>query len=84
MTGASTEAPKVRVLERVPYICYLVQFRKDKGKNVLVLLDSGREVNAMTLAYVAHLGLKVKVTNVGTQKIDRSSTATYDMVIATF
>ena len=38
----------------------------------------------MTLAYAAHLGLKVRVTNVDIQKIDRSSLATYGMVIATF
>ena len=84
MTGASREAPKVRVLDRVPCICYPVQFRKNKGKDVLTLLDSGSELNAMILAYAAHLGLKVTVTNVGTQKIDRSSPATYGMVIAAF
>ena len=65
MTGASTEALKVRVLDRVPCIHYFVQFRKDKDKDVLALLDSKSEVNAMTPAYVAHLGLKVRVTNIG-------------------
>ena len=84
VTGASRKAPKVRVLERVSCICYLVQFCKDKGKDVLALLDSGSEVNAMTPAYAAHLGLKVRVTDVGTQKIDGSSLATYGMVIAAF
>ena len=74
----------MRVLDRVPYISYLVQFRKDKGKDVLALLDSGSEVNAMTPAHAAHLGLKVRVTDVGAQKIDRSSLATYGMVIAAF
>ena len=38
----------------------------------------------MTLAYTAYLGLKVRVTNVGAQKIDGSSLATYSMVIAAF
>ena len=74
----------MRVVDRVPCICYLVQFRKDKGKDILALLDSGSKVNAMTPAYVAYLGLKVRVTNVGAQKIDRSSLATYGMVIAAF
>ena len=81
---ASRKAPKVRVLDKVPYICYSVQFRKDEGKDVLVLLNSGSKVNSMTLAYAAHLGLKVRVTNVGAQKIDGSSLATYSMVIAAF
>ena len=84
MTGTSREAPKVRVLDKVPCIYYLVQFRKDKDKDVLALLDSGREVNAMTSAYMANLGFKVRVTNVGMQKIDRFSLATYSMVIAAF
>ena len=84
MTNASKEASKIRVLDKVPSICYSVQFRKNKSKNVLALLDSGSEVNAMTPAYTAHLGLKVRVTNVGTQKIDKSSPAIYSMVIAAF
>ena len=72
----------MRVLDKVPCICYPVQFRKDKGKDVLALLDSGSEVNAMTPAHAAHLARKVKVTNVGMQKIDRTSLATYGIVIA--
>ena len=82
--GASRKAPKVRVLDRIPCICYPVQFCKDKGKDVLALLDSKSKVNAMTPAYAAHLGPKVKVTDVGTQKINGSSLATYGMIIATF
>ena len=71
VTGASKEAPKVRVLDKVACIYYSVQFRKDKGNDVLALLDSGSEVNAITRAYAAHLGLKVRVINVGVQKIDK-------------
>ena len=84
MIGASKKAPKLRVLDKVPCICYPIQFRKDKGKDVLALLDFGSEVIAMTLAYTSHLGLKLKVTNVGAQKIDGSSLANYGMVIAAF
>ena len=84
MTGTSTEAWEVRILDRIACICYPVQFRKDKGNDILALLNSGSKVNAMTLAYAAHLGLKVRVTNVGAQKIDKSLLATYNMVIAAF
>ena len=84
MTSASREAPKVRVLDKVPCICYPIQFRKDKDKDVLALLKSGSKVNAMTPAYAAHLDLKVRMTNIDTQKIDGSSPATYSMVIAIF
>ena len=75
---------KVKVLDRVPCIPYPVQFYKDEGKDILALLNSGSEVNAITLVYTAHLGFKVRVTNVGAQKIDRSSLATYGIVIAAF
>ena len=36
-----------------------MQFQKDKNNNVLALLDYESEINAMTLAYTALLGLKV-------------------------
>ena len=74
----------MRVLDRVPYICYPVQICKDKGKNALALLDFRSEVNAMSLTYAALLSFTVIITNVGMQKIDRFSLATYGMVIAIF
>ena len=84
LTNASREAPKMRVLDKVPCICYPVQFRKDKGKDILALLDSKSKINAMTPVHAAHLGLKVKVSNVGMQKIVGSLLAIYSMVIITF
>ena len=77
------EASKVRVLEKVPCIYYPVSFYKDKSKDVLALLDFESKINAMSPAYIPHLGLKVRVTDVGLQKIDGSSLAIYGMVIAT-
>ena len=65
-------------------MCYPVQFRKNKGEDVLALLDFRSKVNAITPAYAAHPGLKMKITDIGMQKIDRSSLATYNMVIAAF
>ena len=38
----------------------------------------------MTPAHAAYLGLKVRVSNVGVQKIDGSSLAIYGMIIAAF
>ena len=68
VTGAK-EAQKLRVLDQVPCICYLVQLRKDKGKDVLALFNSKSNVNAIIPAYTAQLGLKVQKTNVGAQKL---------------
>ena len=50
---------KMRVLDRVPCICYPVQFQKDKSRDVLALLNSRSKINAMTPAYTAQLGLKI-------------------------
>ena len=74
----------MEVLHKVSCICYPVQFHKDKDKDVLALLDSGSEINAMIPAYAVYLGFKVKMTNVGVQKIDGSLLTTYGMVIGAF
>ena len=84
VTVASTKTLKMRELDNFPYICYLFQFCKDKDKDILALLNFGSEVNAMTPIYASHLDLTIRVTNFGTQKIDRSSLPTYSIVIAAF
>ena len=78
------EAQKVRILDRVPCICYLMQFQKEKDKDILALLNFESKVNAMSLAYMAQLGFKVRKTNVGTQIINGSLLETYGIVIAAF
>ena len=84
VTGTSKEAPEM-VLDWVPYIYYLVQFWKDKERAIIqALIDSGSEVNIMTPAYVKQLGLWTQKTDVGAQKIDGLSLATYRIVIAAF
>ena len=62
MTEASKE-DKV-VLERVPCIHYPLCFQKSTAE-VKALIDSGSEVNGITLAYTLKLGLRVCRTNVG-------------------
>ena len=58
VTKASKEAQEV-ILDRVPFIYYPVQFRKDKEATIRTLIDSGSKVNAMTPAYAKQLGLQV-------------------------
>ena len=48
------------------------------------MLDFEIEVNVMTLAYAAKLGLKVRKTYIRVQKIDGSLLKTYSIVIADF
>ena len=84
MTGASKKAPKV-VFDRVLYIYYPVQFRKDKeGATIQALIDFGSEINAMTPAYDKQLGFRTQRIDIRAQKIDGSLLATYEMVIAVF
>ena len=78
-----TETSKEANLERVPCIRYPVRLRKDQDE-VEALIDSGSEVNAMHPAYAAKLGLRVRETDVGAQKIDGSHLDTFGMVIAGF
>ena len=78
------KALKMRVLDRVPCICYPVQFRKNKSRDVLTLLNSESEINAMTLAYTDQLGFKVQKIDISAQKINGSLLATYGIAIAVF
>ena len=68
-------------LQRVPCVHYPIRFKK---KEVQALIDSGSEVNAMTPAYAAKLGLGVRETDIGAQKIDGSTLDTFGMVLADF
>ena len=78
MTGPRTEA-----LDCIPCIYYPVQFKKDTAE-VRALIDSGSEVNTMAPVYAKKLGLRIRKTDVGAQKIDGSTLKTYRMVIAGF
>ena len=80
MTGAREEA-----LERIPCIHYSVQFKKDTSKaQVQALIDSGSEVNAIHPTFAKQLGLPIRPTDVGAQKIDGTTLDTHGMVVAAF
>ena len=78
-----TETNKKMTLERVPCIHYPLHSWKNTT-GVGALIDSGSEVNAMTPAYAAKLGLKVWKTNIRNQKIDGSTLETFGTVLADF
>ena len=48
------------------------------------LINSGSEVNAMTPGFANIIGLTLRSTNVGAQKIDGSPLETYGIVSAKF
>ena len=81
MIEASQE--DVVVLDWVFCIYYPIWFKKNEIQ-VQALINSGSEVNAMTPGYASKLGLKIRPTNVGAQKIDGSTLKTFGMVLASF
>ena len=46
-----TQKRKKVILDRVPYIHYPIQFRKNKETIIQALIDPDSKVNAITLAY---------------------------------
>ena len=82
-SSSVTETNKEVTLERVLGVHYPLRFQKDTA-DVRALIDLGNEVNAMTPAYASKLGLRVRHTDVGAQKIDGSTLQTFGMVLANF
>ena len=78
-----TEANKEATLERVPCIWHPVRFKKDQD-DTQELIKSDSKVNAINPAYAKKLGLRVRQTDIGAQKIDGSHLETFGMVIASF
>ena len=81
---AGKGAQKVIVLDWLPYIQYRLQFRKDQGATIWVLIDSSSKVNAMTPFYAKQLGFRTQKTDIGAQKIDGSFFWTFEILIAGF
>ena len=51
---------------------------------VLALFDSGSKVNAIYLTFAKELGLPIRPTDVGAQKIDGTMLDTYGIVVIAF
>ena len=92
VTEDSEEATLVSVkeLEQVTCIQYPITFpgRVTQDGSALhpvsALLDLSNEVNPIHVAFVERLGLVMRATNVGAQKIDGTTLETYGMVVAAF
>ena len=79
VTGAREEA-----LERVSCIYYPVQFKDTDKALVQTLIDSGSKVNAIHPSFAKQLGLPIRSTDVGAQKIDGTMLDTHGIVVAAF
>lgn len=65
-------------LIQVPYIQYFIIFQE---QFVSILFDSRNEVNTIHLIFAKKLGLSIRLTNVGVQKIDINILNTYRIVV---
>ena len=79
-TSMSVTEKRKEELEQKPCIQYSVTF-KDQTE---ALLDSKSKINAMSQAYANQLGLTIKKTNIGAQKINGTILETYKIVVSTF
>lgn len=70
-------------LKRVLRIYDLLCFRKDQCK-ILALINLNNKVNAITLAYIAKLGLNVQKTDIVAQKINSSILDIFERVLVNF
>lgn len=70
-------------LQRIPFICYLIQFQKDQAE-VKTFINSGIKINTMTPSFTAKQGLKPRFINVSMPKIDSSLLETYGMTLVVF
>ena len=74
-----------KVLEHVSYIHYPVQCKNDINKiQVQALIDLKSEVNTIYLFFAKQLGLPIRQTDVGVQKINGIILDTYGIVVAAF
>ena len=63
---------------------YPVQFKGMSKAQGQPLIDSGSEVNAIHPTFARQLGLPIRPSYVGAQKIDGTMLDTYGMVVAAF
>lgn len=80
----STRGKDVIVLDRMPYIYYLVQFRMRRKEVIKPFIDPCSKINAISSDYAKQLSIQIWQTNVGVQKIDNLSLETFEIVITGF
>ena len=85
MSDLATSVPVTdsneEIVVRVPCIYYPV---RSQNEQIRALLNNGSKINTINPDYTWKLGLKIRKTNVGAQKIDSSALETFEIVIADF
>ena len=79
--GKESKDKYLENLAQVPCIRYPINFGK---KSVPALLNLGSKINTVHLAFTKELGLPIRPTDVGVQKIDGTTLDTNRMIVAVF
>ena len=79
--GKKNKSKYQKHFARVLCIRYLINFKK---KSVLALLDLSSKVNAVNSAFTKELGLPIRPTDVGAQKIDKITLDIHGIIVAAF
>lgn len=72
-----------KILVKIPYIFYLIQFKKD-ATNIKVFLDVSRKVHIITFMYALKINFCINYIKMIEQKTYRSIFATLILVVACF
>ena len=81
--GKENKCEYLKNLAQIPYIQYLITFRK-KFVPMLALFDLNSKVNAIHLTFARELGLLIRPTDIGVQKIDDTTLDNFEIVVAAF
>ena len=63
-----TDGDEENMLRKISYIYYLLYFNKDK---VWIIFNNRNKINAISFNYAQKFGLKIWITSVGAQKINK-------------
>ena len=83
-TSTPTTGTREEALECIPCIHYPVQLKNTDKTPVQTLINSGSEVITIYPSFAKQLGLAIRPTDVGAQKIDGIMLNTHGIVVAAF
>ena len=83
-TSTMMTSTRKKTLEHIHYIHYPVWFKNTNKTQVQAVIDSRSKVNTIHPSFTKQLGLLIRQTDVGAQKIYSTTLDIYGMVIAAF
>lgn len=79
-----TAHPKMKSLQGVYGISYLIQFERDQSGEIRSLIEFCRKFNALTPAFTVNFGISTRQIGNDEQKIDQLTLKSYKIVVTGF